>query len=98
MTNHHDFMRAIALENIKEFATRNIYARGQRYFRENRVELVYEQWNHLHLHVQGSGGAQYCVDISQIDEDIHYECNCPANANFDICKHIVASLFLSKSS
>ena len=93
MTNHDGFMRAIALENVKEFASKNIYARGERYFRENRVEMVSQQWNHLHLHVRGSRGAQYCVDITQLDEEIFYDCNCPGNASFDICKHIVASLF-----
>ncbi len=93
MTNNDEFMWAISQENIKEFATRTILARGQRYFSENRVDLISQQWNHLHLHVRGSRGAQYCVDIARLDEDIYYECNCPANANFDICKHIVASLY-----
>ena len=97
MANHNDFMRAIVEENIKEFATKNIQMRGQRYFKENRVEMVSQQADHLHLHVRGSGGAQYCVDIARLDEDIYYECNCPANASYDICKHIVASLhFIQK--
>lgn len=86
-------MRAIVEENIKEFASRKILERGQRYFKENRVEMVTEEGDHLHLHVRGSGGAQYCVDIARLDEDVYYECNCPANASYDICKHIIASLY-----
>ncbi|MAU00271.1 MAG: serine/threonine protein kinase [Anaerolineaceae bacterium] len=97
MTNYNEFMRTIVEDDIKEFASKNALDRGQRYFKENRVELVAEQGDHLHLHVRGSHGSQYCVDIARLDEDIYYECNCPANASFDICKHIVASLlFIEK--
>lgn len=70
---------------------------GSRYFKENRVEMISQQEDHLHLHVRGSGGAQYCIDIAQLDEDIYYDCNCPTDVSFDICKHIVAALlFIEK--
>ncbi|MFZ1401339.1 MAG: SNF2-related protein [Candidatus Promineifilaceae bacterium] len=59
--------------------------------------MISQQEDHLHLHVRGSGGAQYCIDIAQLDEDIYYDCNCPTDVSFDICKHIVAALlFIEK--
>ncbi|MEZ4592719.1 MAG: SNF2-related protein [Chloroflexota bacterium] len=90
-------MRSIVQENVKEFATQNSLKRGQIYFRENRVEMVSQQADHLHLHVRENARTQYCIDIAQLDDNIFYECNCPANANFDICQHIVAALlFIEK--
>ena len=92
MTTHHNFIRAIAQENVQAFATKGGFQLGQRYFRENRVEVISQQSNHLHLHVRIGKRVQYCVDISGFGEEIIYDCSCPANINFAICEHIVAAL------
>ncbi len=97
MTNYDGILMSIVADNVKKFASRAVYNRGEHYFKENRVELISQDRGHLHLHVRGSGWSQYCVDIFDTGEGIGYQCNCPANVNFEICKHIVASLlFIEK--
>lgn len=86
------FFEAILRDNHKESATRAVRKRGENYFKSKRIETAFEQEDHIHLHVRGSGYSEYCVDIYKEDDNIVYDCNCPAMYSYDICKHIVAAL------
>ena len=89
--SNEDFFNQIARENIKVFAGSAVYNRGLNYFRDKRVELIYEEPENLHLHVQGSYNSEYCVDIFMYNGFLGYECTCPAYDSYGICKHIVAA-------
>ncbi|MEM9774744.1 MAG: SNF2-related protein [Chloroflexota bacterium] len=70
-----------------------VASRGRKYFRDGKVELVHLEDRHAHLHVEGSYDNEYCVDIElDSDGDLKFYCDCPAYEDWDLCKHIVASV------
>lgn len=87
----------ITKEDITRYASSVVQQRGRAYFKQDRVELTDLDDDQAHLHVEGSHGMVYCIDIDlDFDGGFLADCNCPAFESYNICKHIVASILYLK--
>lgn len=73
---------------LRDLAGEGAFARGKKYTQEGRAQ-VEEVSAHQ---VTGSvrGGARYDVALFLDGDEVHGDCNCPAAADGDFCKHQVA--------
>lgn len=94
--NNKDFFNQLAAENINRYVNHKVYNRGLTYFKNRQVELISEEQEHLHLHVQDGRFLEYCVDIFRYDGHLGYACTCPTNERYDVCKHIVAAYLFAR--
>ena len=74
---------------LRSYAGNNSYNKGVAYYWQKRVELIYLEDDHAHLHVMGT--MEYCVDISLEMGQFDTEFTCPYGDSGYFCKHIVAA-------
>lgn len=74
---------------LREFAGAKVFARGEAYHRDGRVEiLVIEPGRVL---AQVAGTEDYRAKLTGHGEDFDGECTCPAFEDWGFCKHLVAT-------
>ena len=74
---------------LREVAGEKIFLRGQAYFRDGRVEILFIGPEHVRARV--AGREYYRTVIKGRGKRFAGECSCPAYEDWGTCKHIVAT-------
>ncbi|WP_157628138.1 SWIM zinc finger domain-containing protein [Ensifer sp. BR816] len=74
---------------LRNLVGSKVYARGEAYFRDNRVELLAVQPQRVLAQVNGT--EDYRVELNGRGETIDGNCSCPAFEDRGCCKHMVAT-------
>lgn len=74
---------------VRDAAGDKIFARGETYHREGRVEIV--SLTPRRITAQVLGEQRYRVTLASRTERIDGECSCPAFDDWGFCKHMVAT-------
>lgn len=81
------------LKNFKNNINENILQRGADYYYEGNIVRSFKNAENQYIfEVEGSESYEVIVDLSNNDEIIHSECDCPYDFG-QICKHEVAAYF-----
>ncbi len=79
------------LDALGRHIGRKIKERGRDYFERNCVSIVYEDAEFVSAEVRGT--RTYDVDLERENKSLIYSCSCPFfEDNFNVCKHIWATL------
>ncbi|MBN2318558.1 MAG: DEAD/DEAH box helicase family protein [Acidobacteria bacterium] len=79
------------LDALGRHIGQKIKNRGRDYFERNCVSIVYEDADFVSAEVRGT--RTYDVDLERENKSLIYSCSCPFfEDNFNICKHIWATL------
>ena len=79
------------LDSLGRHIGQKIKDRGKEYFERKTVSIVYVDADFVSAEVRGT--RMYDVDLEREDNTLIYSCNCPFfEDNFNICKHIWATL------
>lgn len=81
-------LSALTPARLRELAGNKIFARGEDYFAEGRVEEMKERAGKLVAQVLGS--EPYSVELWQRGAQLEYACSCPYGEEGEFCKHCVA--------
>lgn len=81
----------ITHEQLISYAGRDIYNRGLRYYKQNKVRLKDVELMRFEALVNGTD--EYIVYAEQVGDRIYGSCTCPY---WTTCKHIVAALLAAK--
>ncbi|HEV2365976.1 MAG TPA: SWIM zinc finger family protein [Caulobacteraceae bacterium] len=87
---------AFDLAILRERAGEKVFARGQAYHRDGRVEILAIESGRVLARVAGS--ENYRVEITGQGEDIGGKCSCPAFDDWGCCKHMVAAALGANAS
>ena len=74
---------------LRAYAGRAVFLRGQKYFQDQRAELVQLAPEYARLNVTGS--QLYTVDIEAEDDQFYASCTCAHAESGYFCKHMVAA-------
>lgn len=77
------------VDALREHAGRTVFARGETYFREDRVELLAITPDRVLAHVSGTEG--YRAELTGGGRSFDGECTCRAFEDHGFCKHLVAA-------
>jgi len=77
------------MDTVRKAAGGKIFARGEAYHREGRVEILSLGSHRVTARVLG--GQRYRVLLERRTGRIDGECSCPAYDDWDFCKHMVAA-------
>ena len=83
------------IRQVRSFFDGNVRARGERYDRDNRVELESVEPGQITARVEGTSAPYYSVRMTWEDEDplfVLATCTCPHYAQGEFCKHLWATL------
>ena len=86
----------LPLENIRQYATSEVFQRGKRYYQQDAVGKLTLDGHTLKARVRGS--FNYRVQVTLLEQDNTYtlkdaRCSCPYNDTYDgLCKHVIAVL------
>ena len=84
------FMK-ITTENIKSYSGLDVFNKGLRYYKQDKVRLMDVELLNFEATVNGSD--EYIVNVELVGEKIYGSCTCPY---WTTCKHIVAALLTAK--
>jgi len=81
----------LSIDQLRWMASKAILYRGLHYFADERVRHI--EWNDTQQHFLAdvAGSALYTAQLWLEDGHLQQACNCPAHANYAVCKHTVAS-------
>jgi len=86
-------LSSITAEYIKSITNNGVFSRGLSYFRSGRVFNLKYRDGELTAAVSGSKPFPYEVSIHADEEEIYdMDCTCLYASDWEICKHIVATL------
>ena len=74
--------------HVRQLASGASFARGETYFKENRIRSLVQHGNVLTASVRGA--QDYAVRLTAVDGSLQYRCSCPIGADDGFCKHSVA--------
>lgn len=77
------------VDALRDLAGKTVFARGEAYFREDRVELLAVGPDRVLAQVNGT--ESYRVELAGSGRAFDGRCSCPAFEDQDFCKHMVAS-------
>lgn len=77
------------VETLRTLAGEAVFARGESYFREARVEIVSVDASSVRASVAGSD--TYAVELRNTGKDVFGSCTCVAFSEWGFCKHLVAT-------
>ena len=83
------------LKQLRPFFDASVRSRGEKYDRDNRVELDSVEAGIIRANVEGSSSRYYSVDMRWDDGDplfLRANCNCPHYFKGEFCKHLWATL------
>lgn len=93
MTRQPSLGEYITEEKLMEWAGEKIFKRGQTYFMNGHVDLLF--YTHIKAAAEVQGTHVYRVDFEIINnDDLQAECTCPAMQDWGFCKHAVAAALL----
>jgi non-specific serine/threonine protein kinase len=81
----------ITTDNIKSYAGQDVFNKGLRYYKQNKVRLMDVELLNFEATVNGSD--DYIVNVELVGDKIYGSCTCPY---WTTCKHIVAALLTAK--
>jgi len=84
------------LATLRDLAGAAAFGRGERYHRDGQAELIADDGSSLSARVTGS--EVYRVALRGGGEDIDGTCSCPAFAQGDFCKHLVATALAANAA
>jgi uncharacterized Zn finger protein len=75
-------------QRLQELAGPKVYARGEEYLADNRIQLHEHTWDEAIGEVMGS--QPYRVELRLTSKGLTADCTCPAMSDYGFCKHAVA--------
>ena len=81
----------LTFERIKKEAGADIFRRGERYYKDNRVNLINIDLDRFDAEVKGA--MPYKVSVQEIGQNLYSSCSCPY---WTTCKHVVAAMLQAK--
>src|SRR5512135_2956844 len=79
------------LETLGRQVSRKIKTRGRDYFERNAVRILFADADFVSAQVSGS--QEYAVDLERENDVLIFSCDCPYfEENFEVCKHVWATL------
>ncbi|RPI00725.1 MAG: hypothetical protein EHM72_08380, partial [Calditrichaeota bacterium] len=81
----------LSLERIRNQVTGEIFERGERLFRDNKVKLYHIDIEKFEAEIEAAH--TYTVTVQEIGENLYSRCSCPY---WTTCKHVVAALLEAK--
>lgn len=84
------------VETLRSVAGAETLARGQQYFRVGKVQILAIE--PLRVLAQVEGSEDYRTEVFGTGKRIHGVCSCPAFAEQDFCKHMVATALAANAA
>jgi hypothetical protein len=81
-------LKHLSSSSLQKEAGEKVFARGQDYYNEDAVRLLYHVSTEAAAEVEGS--QPYRVDLKDVNGALKAECTCPAIGQWGFCKHAVA--------
>jgi len=93
MPNTQTLQSFLSYKKLQELAGNKIYARGEEYYEQGCVHLLYHSASTATAEVQGTH--PYRAELKLTAKELKADCTCPAISDYGFCKHAVAlGLFL----
>jgi uncharacterized Zn finger protein len=84
------------LEVLRMAAGDKVFARGEAYFKEGRVEIQRRRADQVRAEV--CGGEDYITEFSFAGGELKGRCTCAAHRDFGCCKHMVAAALAANAA
>ena len=84
------------VETLRELAGDKVFARGEAYHRDGKVQILSIDRRRVLAQVEGTD--DYRTELTGRDREIGGECSCPAFEDWGFCKHMVAAALAANAA